>query len=322
MRSPPLGDEFRSGDAGHDLLLKERSPEVFLESTRRVALGAQPALVRLLREAVCGPEYFLGLNGTRELSVTHPHAGGGGGADEHLGIDHRVEHIAPQPSVHLVADEPGTEHRLKLLAATRVCPLIVVVADFHVVDGRDRHAAFGSHVLMHSPERERNADEDDDSPCNPSRRVVSYELEHELDLGASCAAEPVRRGRWRMAVRRHARKAKRARERARRRREVLAEWTGLEPATPGVTGRYSNQLNYHSEIVLPPDRNLARLPSDRRGMCRSRPSPRETTACHSTRSLEPLVYETPLQFRLNCKDRRGSRRLVGAEGFEPPTFAL
>ncbi len=28
---------------------------------------------------------------------------------------------------------------------------------------------------------------------------------------------------------------------------VLAEWTGLEPATPGVTGRYSNQLNYHSE---------------------------------------------------------------------------
>ena len=29
---------------------------------------------------------------------------------------------------------------------------------------------------------------------------------------------------------------------------VLAEWTGLEPATPGVTGRYSNQLNYHSVV--------------------------------------------------------------------------
>ena len=28
----------------------------------------------------------------------------------------------------------------------------------------------------------------------------------------------------------------------------LAEWTGLEPATPGVTGRYSNQLNYHSMV--------------------------------------------------------------------------
>ncbi len=29
----------------------------------------------------------------------------------------------------------------------------------------------------------------------------------------------------------------------------LAEWTGLEPATPGVTGRYSNRLNYHSASV-------------------------------------------------------------------------
>ena len=27
----------------------------------------------------------------------------------------------------------------------------------------------------------------------------------------------------------------------------MAEWTGLEPATLDVTGRYSNQLNYHSD---------------------------------------------------------------------------
>ena len=26
----------------------------------------------------------------------------------------------------------------------------------------------------------------------------------------------------------------------------MAEWTGLEPATPCVTGRYSNRLNYRS----------------------------------------------------------------------------
>ncbi len=32
----------------------------------------------------------------------------------------------------------------------------------------------------------------------------------------------------------------------------LAEWTGLEPATPGVTGRYSNQLNYHSILTYRP----------------------------------------------------------------------
>ena len=29
----------------------------------------------------------------------------------------------------------------------------------------------------------------------------------------------------------------------------LAERTGLEPATPGVTGRYSNQLNYRSASI-------------------------------------------------------------------------
>jgi hypothetical protein len=29
----------------------------------------------------------------------------------------------------------------------------------------------------------------------------------------------------------------------------LAERTGLEPATPGVTGRYSNQLNYRSGFL-------------------------------------------------------------------------
>ena len=28
----------------------------------------------------------------------------------------------------------------------------------------------------------------------------------------------------------------------------MAERTGLEPATPCVTGRYSNQLNYHTVL--------------------------------------------------------------------------
>jgi hypothetical protein len=57
---------------------------------------------------------------------------------------------------------------------------------------------------------------------------------------------------------------------------VLAEWTGLEPATPGVTGRYSNQLNYHSKIFF--------------------------------LNLFLQAYTTSI--------------LVGADGVEPPTFAL
>ena len=31
---------------------------------------------------------------------------------------------------------------------------------------------------------------------------------------------------------------------------IVAERTGLEPATPGVTGRYSNQLNYRSDVTI------------------------------------------------------------------------
>ena len=29
---------------------------------------------------------------------------------------------------------------------------------------------------------------------------------------------------------------------------IMAEWTGLEPATSGVTGQHSNQLNYRSAL--------------------------------------------------------------------------
>src|SRR6266446_2713871 len=42
-----------------------------------------------------------------------------------------------------------------------------------------------------------------------------------------------------------------SRDEKRRTAGILAERTGLEPATPGVTGRYSNQLNYRSAFTLP-----------------------------------------------------------------------
>lgn len=56
----------------------------------------------------------------------------------------------------------------------------------------------------------------------------------------------------------------------------MAERTGLEPATPGVTGRYSNQLNYRSALKL---------------------------------------IDVGTQ-------RHTEWGVVGAEGIEPPTFAL
>ena len=59
--------------------------------------------------------------------------------------------------------------------------------------------------------------------------------------------------------------------------EGLAERTGLEPATPGVTGRYSNQLNYRSARWLRP--RHAGEPSQARA----------TSKVASPRGFEPLL---------------------------------
>ena len=63
---------------------------------------------------------------------------------------------------------------------------------------------------------------------------------------------------------------------------MMAEWTGLEPATSGVTGQHSNRLNYHSAL--------------RRKIIQAGIAARNT--------------------------RTGFFHLVGAEGFEPPTLSV
>ena len=70
---------------------------------------------------------------------------------------------------------------------------------------------------------------------------------------------------------------------------VLAEWTGLEPATPGVTGRYSNQLNYHSDDA----------------------------AVAARRFLQDTAVDDAIHPAM-----RRPGELVGAERLELPTFAL
>ena len=79
------------------------------------------------------------------------------------------------------------------------------------------------------------------------------------------------------------------------RRKVLAEWTGLEPATPGVTGRYSNQLNYHSVL----SNRLAFQPRRR------------------IISISYLFVKS-----LYSKNLKKVEKLVDAESLELPTYAL
>ena len=88
----------------------------------------------------------------------------------------------------------------------------------------------------------------------------------------------------------------------------LARWTGLEPATPGVTGRYSNQLSYHRATVSP------RLPGREAVLRKARggvkPTSTEIPGCHHgrlTRAVETLpqvgqratVVNAPRAFHFN-----------------------
>ena len=80
----------------------------------------------------------------------------------------------------------------------------------------------------------------------------------------------------------------------------MAGWTGLEPATSGLTGQRSNQLNYH------PIRNTKRKSKIRK---QKRPAtfPDLNSALLSMRSESNFIYD---------------KKMVGGTGLEPVTPAL
>ena len=70
----------------------------------------------------------------------------------------------------------------------------------------------------------------------------------------------------------------------------MAQRTGLEPATPGVTGRYSNQLNYHCTVADDDDPNLSNwwvvTDSNRRhSACKADALPTELITLRSVKKL-------------------------------------
>ena len=86
---------------------------------------------------------------------------------------------------------------------------------------------------------------------------------------------------------------------------TLAEWTGLEPATSGVTGQHSNRLNYHS---AEPGMIQSGFECCNRRLRASR--------CDS----DAVAGVGPMggHGRLRC----AREKMVGAEGFEPPTLSV
>ena len=75
---------------------------------------------------------------------------------------------------------------------------------------------------------------------------------------------------------------------------IVAEWTGLEPATSGVTGQHSNRLNYRS--------------------AKARNYTRGRASAASAAMMSPIESGEGAQLV--------PRSVVGAEGIEPPTLSV
>ena len=86
----------------------------------------------------------------------------------------------------------------------------------------------------------------------------------------------------------------------------MAEWTGLEPATPGVTGRYSNQLNYRCTYTM---------------SLLWQTIHQELKVAQRT-GLEPATPGVTGRYSNRLNYRCAKHRVVGDDGIEPPTLCL
>ncbi len=87
----------------------------------------------------------------------------------------------------------------------------------------------------------------------------------------------------------------------------MAERTGLEPATPGVTGRYSNRLNYRSLVLLA--RRAVRTRGEPRRRSKARPA--GPGSCRDRQRGNPLWYPK-LSLARNADLRAGRGRQTQA----------
>ena len=119
----------------------------------------------------------------------------------------------------------------------------------------------------------------------------------------------------------------------------MAQRTGLEPATPGVTGRYSNRLNYRcvslDQLRVNPTTVLKHL-IDQPWLFNLKPDESNLENMAQRTGLEPATpgvtgrYSNRLNYRcasvqpltLRLARRQNSQEVVGDDGIEPPTLCL
>ncbi len=102
----------------------------------------------------------------------------------------------------------------------------------------------------------------------------------------------------------------------------MAERTGLEPATPGVTGRYSDQLNYRSKMNLKIKTRKNKHKLIKNTGFNLPASDGNCQQVAERTGLEPATPGVTGRYSNQLNYRSGISTMVGAEGLEPPTLAL
>ncbi len=151
--------------------------------------------------------------------------------------DHAVEHALLQFGLFEIGSRERRARILRGLLAQFVETLLpVLLGDLVIANLRDVCVDARDEVRLDAEERDgENADTENDGG-GPAMDLVTQGLQHDATR-EGCADNSL------PAVD----KAKAPRGRL---CGPMAEWTGLEPATSGVTGQHSNRLNYHSTFRM------------------------------------------------------------------------
>src|SRR5271165_1072033 len=162
-------------------------------------------------------------HGLEQLRVADAIAERVGARDQRLAVHIIIEHafldVAALGIAQGAVAAPLGLRELLLIGLPHFVDRHLAAVDLGRIVGR-------GHGPVDAPKNEHQADDAEHHPGQPTLQLVMYRLQHDPTLSYPKARPDGSRNAF----------------------KEMAEWTGLEPATPGVTGRYSNQLNYHSAV--------------------------------------------------------------------------
>ena len=151
-----------------------------LEAQGTKSLVAQVDIVQFLGKAVLALKLRQRGDRFRQPAISDAKAVFQADLYHQLVVDHLFERLLPQSRI---VDHGGgravAEQGEQPIALLLVEPREASSVHLHPVHRRNRHSLAGRHVVVDAPQREGDADQNDNRPRDPSRRAVTNGLEHQ-----------------------------------------------------------------------------------------------------------------------------------------------